>query len=131
MNTQFEKSFQEVFCQRANKGEKQMHHELKTDPVPFQDSANGGKSVEIRLNDRGFKVGDTLTLRETRFTAEQMRTVAHPLEYTGNSRDYAILHVQTGYGLSEGYCALSIIPVVLAAAGEQYHWPKDKAGSAR
>lgn len=39
-------------------------HELKTWPQYWNDVSMGRKTVEVRLNDRGFRVGDTLVLRE-------------------------------------------------------------------
>ena len=39
-------------------------HDLKTWPQPWNETAMGRKTVEVRHNDRGFKVGDTLVLRE-------------------------------------------------------------------
>jgi len=39
-------------------------HILKTWPKPFQDILNGTKKYELRKDDRGFDVGDFLTLRE-------------------------------------------------------------------
>lgn len=41
-----------------------MTHELKCWPLYFNDISTGKKSFEIRLNDRNFKVGDTLRLCE-------------------------------------------------------------------
>ena len=41
-----------------------MKHKLKTWPVFFWDVATGGKTFEIRKNDRDFKVGDQLILQE-------------------------------------------------------------------
>jgi hypothetical protein len=40
------------------------HHELKTWPIVFQAVWTRRKSFEIRLNDRGYQAGDTVTLRE-------------------------------------------------------------------
>jgi hypothetical protein len=39
-------------------------HELKTWPEYFEAIVNGDKTFELRKDDRGFKVGDVLRLRE-------------------------------------------------------------------
>jgi hypothetical protein len=39
-------------------------HELKIWPPYFEAVASGAKTFEIRKDDRGFKVGDVLVLRE-------------------------------------------------------------------
>ncbi|MES2459879.1 MAG: DUF3850 domain-containing protein [Armatimonadota bacterium] len=39
-------------------------HELKTIPPYFEAVWKGDKTAELRKNDRGFAVGDTLVLRE-------------------------------------------------------------------
>lgn len=39
-------------------------HELKVWPEYFEPMARGAKSFEVRFDDRGFKVGDVLRLRE-------------------------------------------------------------------
>lgn len=41
-----------------------MQHELKTWPRYFERLLDGTKTFEVRKNDRGFKVGDVLWLRE-------------------------------------------------------------------
>lgn len=41
-----------------------MHHELKTWPRYFDAVKRGDKSFEVRRDDRGYAVGDTLVLRE-------------------------------------------------------------------
>ena len=41
-------------------------HRLKTDPGPFKAVLEGVKKCELRFNDRGFQVGDTLLLEETK-----------------------------------------------------------------
>lgn len=54
-----------------------MQHELKTWPTYFSKLLIGSKTYEIRKDDRGFKVGDTLLLKEwdpqtEKFTGRQM-----------------------------------------------------------
>ncbi len=39
-------------------------HELKTWPEYFEQVYNGTKTFEVRRDDRGFKIGDQLRLRE-------------------------------------------------------------------
>jgi len=85
-------------------------HVLKTDPVPFADVVEGKKLVEIRKNDRGFEVGDILHLQETSYSSEEM-AAGQPLEYTADEVAVAVLHIITGYGLKDGYCAMSILPL--------------------
>jgi hypothetical protein len=82
------------------------HHTLKTDPEVFQAVLSGAKTFEVRLNDRGYAVGDALFLRETRFTGAEMRAGA-PLVYTGRECHRVVSHVLTGYGLTDGWCCLS------------------------
>lgn len=41
-----------------------MRHELKTWPEYFQALVDGTKNFEVRVNDRPFRVGDTLLLQE-------------------------------------------------------------------
>jgi len=45
-----------------------MHHDLKCDEHYFAAVKDGRKTFEIRLNDRGFNAGDTVTLNEVRNT---------------------------------------------------------------
>ena len=58
-------------------------HDLKTWPQFFVSLLDGTKTVEIRENDRGFQVGDTLRLREWNpedgaYTGQEVvRTVTH------------------------------------------------------
>lgn len=87
-------------------------HELKTDKHPFSDAWDGAKSFEIREDDRGFQVGDTLLLRETYNSAEEMVKGA-PLDYTGRELRLIVTHKLTGYGLLDGWCCMSV-RVVLA-----------------
>lgn len=84
-------------------------HELKTDPEVFQAIIDGLKTYEIRKADRDFKVSDTLLLRETSHTGEEMAS-GEPLVYTGREYRATITHILRGpiYGLSDGWALLSI-----------------------
>lgn len=71
-------------------------HTLKIDQQPFLDICSGAKTCEIRRDDRGFKVGDTVRLFEhvdgSPTDAEIERTISH---------------IQRDYGLPAGMCILS------------------------
>lgn len=86
--------------------------ELKCDPDSFPALLENLKKVEIRFDDRGYKVGDTLVLFETKFSGEEMAMGA-PLVYTGRKIVRIVTHVLHGaqYGLVRGCAALSIRPV--------------------
>jgi hypothetical protein len=85
-----------------------MTHELKCWPEYFGAILSGEKTFEIRKNDRGFKVGDELWLREFGeggagqgfvYTGrETRRTVSYVLDGEG--------HI--GFGLVPGYCVLAL-----------------------
>jgi hypothetical protein len=64
------------------------HHDLKCLAVYFEQVANGTKTFELRENDRGFKQGDTVTLKEY---------LAMSQTYTGRELTFKI-----GYVLSAG-----------------------------
>jgi hypothetical protein len=86
-------------------------HELKTDPAVFQLSWEGLKNFEIRLNDRDFKIGDTLKLRETKFSGYQMKE-GKPLEYTNRVVEQTVTYILDGnssnYGLNKGWVVMSV-----------------------
>lgn len=100
-----------------------MVHKLKTDPAVFQAVHGGGKTFEIRKNDRNFQVGDELWLKETVYTGAEMaphwngafpgETVpGKPLEYTGRMIARTVTYILNGpiYGLVDGWCIMSIAP---------------------
>ncbi|RWR28803.1 DUF3850 domain-containing protein [Sinirhodobacter populi] len=66
-------------------------HDLKIDPAPLDDLLSGDKTGEVRRDDRGFAVGDTVRL-----------TCAD-----GREAERRITHIQRGYGLPDGICVLS------------------------
>lgn len=86
-------------------------HELKTDPDVFNASWLGKRNYEIRYNDRDYQVGDTLILRETRFSGVEMQN-GRPLIYTGREMDRIVTHILEGYGLDDGWVILSVEPLV-------------------
>lgn len=98
-----------------------MVHELKTDAEVFQAVLNGDKKFEIRKNDRDFKVGDELHLKETVNTGAEMAPrhngaypgrmlEGKPLEYTGRCVAVNVTHILRGpvYGLIADWCIMSI-----------------------
>ena len=86
-------------------------HELKTDPQVYDAVAFGGKSFELRLNDRNFKVGDTLLLRRTEYSGIEMNA-GMPLEFSGKESVWEVTHILHGpiYGLNSGWVIMSIVP---------------------
>ncbi len=89
-------------------GHEIMIHELKADPDAFISIYNDRKLVEIRLNDRGFEISDYVLLRQTQDSAHVMKVSDRKLVYTGRTILLKIVHIQAGYGLKDGYVALSI-----------------------
>lgn len=82
-----------------------MEHKLKILPQYFKAVQSGEKTFEIRKNDRGFKVGDTLLLKE--YTSLEEYGVA---TLTGQEITKEISYILEGgqYGLVEGYCILAL-----------------------
>lgn len=81
-----------------------MLHELKTWKKYFQLLASGDKTFELRKNDRGFKAGHELLLKEYDKDTK---------EYTGNTLHCKITYVLQGaeaenFGLKEGFCILGL-----------------------
>ena len=75
-----------------------MEHELKILPEYFEAVFNYKKNFEVRENDRGYKVGDILILKEWEG------------EYTGRELEREITYILTddsGYVLP-GYVVMSI-----------------------
>jgi uncharacterized protein DUF3850 len=75
-------------------------HELKTWPEFFGEVWSGRKTLEVRLNDRGFCQGDILHLREK----------PRASDYTGKSIIALVTHVldDVSCGMRDGYVAMSI-----------------------
>lgn len=92
-----------------------IEHELKTWIVPFTAMWNGKKTFEFRVDDRNFREGDTLRLRET---------LPDGREYTGRELSRVVTYVLRGgmFGLPIGYVIMAV-----AAIG-QSHSPEYQRG---
>ncbi len=82
-------------------------HELKSDPINFQNVYNGNKLAEIRLDDREYEEYDYIFLKQTQWSGKAMKEHGKPLIYTGRSCLLKIKHIHEGIGMKEGYVALS------------------------
>jgi len=84
-------------------------HELKCWPIPFAAVSSGAKTFEFRKNDRNFRMGDTLLLREWIPSACRNRDG----EYTGGQLRFRVTYLLAGpsFGVPTGYCVMSIAEV--------------------
>lgn len=81
-------------------------HDVKCAQPHFDDVASGRKTAELRVDDRGYEVGDTLRLHEVEFG-----------EKTGGVIAYEITHkLVGGPWLAPGYCMLSLGRIPLEAS---------------
>lgn len=80
-------------------------HELKNWPVPFEQVWRGTKQFEVRKNDRGFKVGDSLLLREWIEKTDGIKG-----HYTGREILTEVTYLTQGpnWGLPEHLVVMSI-----------------------
>jgi hypothetical protein len=73
-------------------------HDVKSIQPHFDEVVSGVKTAELRIDDRGYEVGDTLRQRE--FVGGR---------YTGNYVEHEITHkLSGGPWLTNGYCMLSL-----------------------
>ena len=82
-------------------------HELKCWPEFFKEVVSGNKTFEIRKNDRDFKVGDYLDLRE--FDPKTCK-------YTKKSAMYKITYMLRGnyfVGMDDQFVTMSIVPATM------------------
>lgn len=80
-----------------------MQHDLKTWPESFEPIQDGTKLFEYRKDDRGYREGDRLLLREWNPTWES---------YTGREIGVTVTHCLYGpaFGIPHGYVVMSIYP---------------------
>jgi hypothetical protein len=78
-------------------------HSLKILPEYYQEVEYGNKTFEVRKNDRGYKIGDTLELRE----------YIPDLGYTGHASRFRVKYILHGgeFGIEEGFVMMSIVKV--------------------
>lgn len=76
------------------------HHELKILPEYFRAVVSGEKTFEVRFNDRNFKKGDILHLKEWTPDGYTGRRIDADVTYVLDSPDYC----------KEGYVIMSIKP---------------------
>ena len=85
-----------------------MVHELKTHPEYFAAIYSGIKNFELRKNDREYKIGDELLLKE--FYPEGASWDSTKLGYTGRILHRRVDYILRGgkFGLEEGYVIMAI-----------------------
>lgn len=79
-----------------------MQHKLKISPEYFDAVDNGVKPFEVRLNDRNYKVGDTLVLREGEPDDKGV------WRYSGRKSKQIVTYVLGGEFCREGYVVLGL-----------------------
>lgn len=82
-------------------------HDLKCDSEYFQAVVDGLKPFELRKNDRSFRVGDVIHLRETEYPSSAM-AVGRPLLYTGRELYGDIEYIMAHPALVSGYVAMTV-----------------------
>ena len=90
-------------------------HKLKLNSCYYDDSATGVKTFEIRKNDRNFKVGDILELREWVWSGLDEKGA-----YTGNVHWKVITYILDDEEyLYEDYVCLAVSPIAEPKEVEQ------------
>ena len=78
-------------------------HELKTWPPFFADVLSGDKSFEVRRDDRGYREGDRLRLREWTGTGYSGREAERTVVY--------VLRDAEQFGVRAGYVVIGLAAV--------------------
>lgn len=90
-----------------------MIHELKILPIHFTPIKQGDKKAEVRKNDRNFRIGDELLLKE--FIPKDYWDPEDPKEseYSGEILHRKITHILNGgkFGIAKGYVVLSLTKI--------------------
>lgn len=61
-------------------------HELKTYPEFFEQTLDGNKPFEVRVNDRNYKVGDTVILKEWNNLCYSRREIHGRIRFIADER---------------------------------------------
>jgi hypothetical protein len=97
-----------IFGESMDSDKQNVHH-VKSWPYLFEAVIQGVKRHELRKNDRDYRVGDILVLREYSPDSGEYTGRQYAVEVTyitSTERPCAI----SGSALSDGYCILSIKP---------------------
>lgn len=95
-------------CFSGKRDDDRRTHQLKVDHAPFESLLHGTKKAEIRYDDRGYRSGDILVMRETARTNLEMKREGLPLIYTKRAAAFRVTHIQSGYGLPTDMVVLSV-----------------------
>ena len=90
-----------------------MNHDLKTWPPFFEDVLTGAKTFELRRDDRGYTVGDVVTLREWAPADPRGAAERGPGDYTGRTLTRSIGYIVRDaphFGLAPGFAILGLAP---------------------
>lgn len=102
-----------AICAERGRGGRVTEHELKTWPDYFNHLVDGTKTFEYRRNDRGFKVGDVLYLREweplfERYTGRELR---RPVTYLLNvSTEFVVMALGRDVDGGQGESPEAVLP---------------------
>ena len=88
-------------------------HRLKILPPYYEAVASGVKTFEVRRDDRGYQVGDTLVLREWNPEVKEIGVEWYAPAYTGRELAREVTYILRGpaFGIEEGYVAMGVKPV--------------------
>ena len=81
-----------------------MHHTLKLDKKYWHSVASGTKPFEVRLNDRNYKQGDTITFIDSYSHCLLMPNMVFRITYI-------LKHSEFKEGIQDGYCLFAIAPI--------------------
>lgn len=86
-------------------------HEVKCWPKFYDHIESGEKTFEVRKNDRDYKIGDLLVIREWVEPENEHPTLAKGPRYTGKMLSSVITYILTSkdfQGIKKGYAVLGL-----------------------